>query len=171
MSVSSRIGSALAILLGLFASAYLLFVYVTHGPIVCGVSGGCELVRASKWAHVGPIPTPFFGVIFYFGMLLLLVARFATQKGERVLYWVMRIGAIVGFLESVSLFCIQWLVVKAFCVWCLISGVSATVIFLLSWFDQALLSEQQKQEELKTLFVGMLGWMGMSVLGFWWLTR
>jgi uncharacterized membrane protein len=171
MSFSSRIGSALAILLGLFASGYLLFVYVTHGPIVCGVNGGCEIVRASKWARVGPIPTPFFGVVFYFGMLALLVARLAAQKGERPLYWLMRVGAVVGFLESVSLFCIQWLVVKAFCVWCLISGASATVIFLLSWFDQPLLSDQQKQEELKTIFAAMLVWMGASILGFWWLTR
>ena len=46
-------------LVGLFVSTYLLVVYVTGGPIVCGAVHGCDVVRASTWAKtVFDLPRP-----------------------------------------------------------------------------------------------------------------
>jgi hypothetical protein len=62
----ARFGIAISALVGLFASAYLFYTYVTGAPIACGIVSGCEAVRASKWATtVFNLPRPVLGLVFY----------------------------------------------------------------------------------------------------------
>ena len=59
-------------LLGLFDSLYLWWVYTSAArPMVC-VGTGCDVVRASPFAHFFGVPTPAFGAAMY-GLLVLLV--------------------------------------------------------------------------------------------------
>src|SRR5437763_9142324 len=59
-------------LLGLFDSLYLWWVYTSASrPMVC-VGTGCDVVRASPFAHFFGVPTPAFGAAMY-GLLVLLV--------------------------------------------------------------------------------------------------
>ncbi len=152
--------------LGLFASAYLLVVYVTGGPIVCGAEGGCEVVRASAWAYLGPIPRPLLGLAFYVAMLCLLLLRALTPWQERRLRWLMFFLAIVGFVESVHLFSIQLLVIKAFCLWCLASGVATVGVLAASVFDRTSLTESQRLDDLSgyALVFAVLGLVGAPAL-------
>ena len=142
--------------IGWFAAAYLLFVYTTGGPIACGSTGGCEIVRASRWAYLGPIPQPLLGVAFYSMMFgVLLIRAMTTIQGPRW-FWITRVLALVGFVESVALFFLQWLDVRAFCVWCLVSGASATGIALLSLADQAQTSSEQRTQDLRGYAFAMM---------------
>src|SRR3989338_9130158 len=126
----ARFVIAVASLVGLFASAYLFYVYVTGGPIRCALVSGCEIVRISKWAYTFGVPRPLLGLIFYTGIFGLLVLRVASVWRPRILYWLTMLAAVVGFIESAFLFLVQWLDLKAFCFWCLLSAVSATVIVI-----------------------------------------
>ena len=69
----ARVTMVVALFVGLFASAYLLYTYVTGGPIACALVSGCEIVRASKWAYTWGIPRPLLGILFYAGLFALLV--------------------------------------------------------------------------------------------------
>lgn len=160
--------------LGLFASGYLLYVYVTGGPIACGPAHGCDIVRASRWAYLGPIPQPLLGVVFYAGMLGLLIVRSILDSSQRVALLLKRltfVGACIGFIESAVLFLIQWVEIGAFCTWCLVSGATSTGIFILAWLDSPTQTGEQKLAELRgyALVMGLLVVLGIP--GFLYLVR
>ncbi len=168
----ARAVMAVACLLGLFASAYLLYTYVSGAPIACGSAGGCEMVRLSKWAWTFGIPRPLLGIVFYVGLFALLVVRAATDWQARWLYRLTMIAALFGFIESAFLFLIQWLDIKAFCLWCLASGVAATVILCMAPFDRLLeQSTAPTNKELKTYFILLLTFIPLAFVGFIYLLR
>lgn len=144
---SVRVWMAAILSIGWFAAAYLLYEYVTGGPIACG-SAGCDVVRSSDWAYIGPIPMPLFGVAFYTGMLMLLVGRSLTSAHAKLLRTLTFIGASIALLESIGLFLIQWLDVKAFCLWCLVSGAATLGVWTLAWFDRPTEDEALRLRDL-----------------------
>lgn len=165
-SIRFWMGFALAI--GLFASAYLFYTYVEGGPIVCGLTQGCDIVRASRWAYIGSVPLPFFGVIFYAGMLALLVVRSLLHASSRVMEWLKRFtlfGACVGCLESISLFFVQWREIGVFCTWCLVSGAAATTVCVLAWFDAPTNSEEERLSDLRgyAVIMALLSLVGIPL--------
>lgn len=143
-----------ASLIGLFASTYLLITYVSGAPIVCGPVHGCDVVRASKWAYTFGLPRPLLGVAFYTAIIALLGFRAVyPQKYTLWAYRLMLAAAFIGFVESAFLTLVQWLDINAFCIWCLTSAATATVIFVASFFDRAYAFEPQEGlRELKVLF-------------------
>lgn len=163
---SPRVWMAAWLALGLFASAYLLVVYVTGGPIECGADGGCEVVRASAWAYLGPVPRPLLGLAFYAAMLALLLLRALTPWQERRLRWLMLRLALVGFIESAHLFYLQLAVIKAFCLWCLASGVATVGVLAAAVFDRASLTESQRLDDLNgyAMVFAVLGLVGAPAL-------
>jgi uncharacterized membrane protein len=143
-----------ASLAGLFVSTYLLITYVSGKPIVCGALHGCEVVRASKWAYSFGLPRPLLGVIFYTALIALLAFRgMYPHWHPRNAYRLMMLAATIGFIESAFLTFVQWLDIRAFCIWCVTSAVMATVIFAAVWFDKPIETEQHNvMQELKFLF-------------------
>src|SRR3989338_769152 len=126
-----------AALVGLFVSTYLLIVYVTGGPIVCGAVRGWEIVRASTWATSFGVPRPLLGVIFYTAIIALLVWRAVyPHTRARFAYHLSMLAVAVGFIESSFLTFVQWLDIKAFCIWCLTSAAMATILFIVAWWDR-----------------------------------
>lgn len=168
----ARLVMALASLVGLFASGYLLYTYVTGAPITCGLVSGCEVVRASKWAYTWGIPRPLLGLIFYVGVFGLLVARVVTSRFARRFYHLTMLAAAVGFFESAFLFLVQWLDLKAFCLWCLTSAVAATVVALCAPFDRVETERRiSTNRELKYYFLMLLAFVPVSFIGFAMLVR
>lgn len=159
-----------AALVGLFASIYLLITYTSGKPIVCGSEHGCETVRASSYAYLGPIPRPALGVVFYAGFLFWLVLRtaFAKPAWQKVLLELTWLGACIGFLESAWLLYVQAAIIESFCTWCLTSGAAATVLFALSFFDGAdALEEPRITKEVKWIFKTLLAAVAIGGLLLW----
>lgn len=157
-----------ACLLGLFASGYLLYTYLTGAPITCAVISGCDAVRASKWAWTLGIPRPALGLFFYQLVFLLLVVRVAVGDYARPFFRATQVLALIGFIESGILFFIQWLDVKAFCLWCLISALASTIIFVMAFFDRPITEEErQTPRELRWYFYLLLGFFPVAVGTFW----
>lgn len=160
----------LTALVGLFASIYLLITYTSGKPIVCGSAHGCETVRASSYAYLGPIPRPALGVVFYAGFLGWLIFRlaFAKPTWQKALLELTWLGACIGFLESAWLFYIQAAVIESFCTWCLMSGAAATILFGLSFFDGAEnVQEPKLTKEIKWIFQVLLAYFIIGALLLW----
>lgn len=120
-------------LLGLFDSLYLLWVYASPShPMVC-LGGGCDEVRASRFAHLGGIPTPAFGVLMY-GLIALLM--FAEPLVAPAMSALLRRGVAVisgvGVVASLALTYIEGFVVHAWCAWCVVQAVAVTLVFVIS---------------------------------------
>lgn len=165
----ARFTMAIAALVGLFASAYLFYEYVTGGSIACALVSGCDVVRASVWAKVFGVPRPFFGLLYYAVLFQLLVIRAALTKWAKPLHAFTMMVSVVGFLESAVLFIVQWLDLKAFCFWCLLSGLSSTVIFFASLWDrpQREQSDEQRAVELRDYLWLLIGYIPLVMILFY----
>lgn len=119
--------------IGLFDSIYLWWVYTSPSrPLVC-LGTGCDVARASKYAHLWGAPLPFYGAIMY-GVLALLAV--AETLGGRPLNTPIRYATLVvsavGFAGSVVLTGIEAFVLHAWCEWCVTSAIAVTLIFILA---------------------------------------
>ncbi len=168
---AARLVMAVAALFGFFFSGYLFYVYVTGAPIACAIVSGCDMIRASEWANSFGIPRPFFGLLFYGALFQMLVLRAALAKWAKPLHAFTVALAVIGFIESGVLFVIQWLDLKAFCFWCLLSGIAAMVIFIVSLCDRPMLasSDETRTSELRRYLWLLLGYVPIAILGFSWL--
>ncbi len=112
---------AVLALVGTGIAAYLAYVRYTGGTYAC-TTGGCELVQSSKYSEVAGIPVAVIGLAGYLSILASAFVR--GEPGAAI-------GAalsLVGFVFAVYLIYVQWALIEAFCMWCLISDV---VMFLL----------------------------------------
>jgi len=125
------------ILAGFFDALYLHWVYTSpNHPLVC-LGGGCDVVRASKYASLWGHALPDYGVLMY-GVLLvavLLEAWVAAAGTRRSLQLAVVAIAIVGFAFSLYLTSLEAFVIHAWCAWCVGSAVIVTLILLLSLTD------------------------------------
>ncbi len=145
-------------LVGLFSSTYLTITYLTGKPMVCGIVSGCEIVRASSWATTFGIPRPLLGLAFYGAIILSLVIR-TYRPHHRPDFWkvITLLATFFGFVESGFLTLVQTFAIHAFCTWCLLSAVCATVLFILSFFEgEERLADNLVARELKMIFTSFL---------------
>ncbi len=107
-------------LLGFGASSVLAADYVRQAAVFCGEGSGCDLVRASQYAEILGIKTPFLGV-FFFAVVLVL----AIWPARRALV----VWAAGGALASLAFLAIQAFVLHTFCKFCVVADVSALAVF------------------------------------------
>ncbi len=120
-------------LLGLFDSLYLLWVYASPShPMVC-LGGGCDEVRASRFAHLMGIPTPAFGVLMYGVIALLMFAEpLVAPEMSALLRRGVAVAAGAGVIASLALTYLEGFVVHAWCAWCVVQAVAVTLVFVIS---------------------------------------
>lgn len=114
---------------GLGASATLLSEYLSDGPSVCGVDGGCGEVRNSAFASIAGVPTPVLGVLF-FGLLIALRAFPAPLRLQKQIATLGAVGALF-FLAA------QAWIVGAFCRYCIIVDTAALLYCALLYLESA----------------------------------
>jgi uncharacterized membrane protein len=127
------------------------------------------VVRSSRWATSFGLPRPLFGVVFYVFILASLVIRAVSHRQANFWRTVTRIAVLFGFLESGFLFVIQWIDIKAFCLWCLLSAIAATAIMVIDQFDaDAVLRRpaEESRRELKFYFISLVVFLALGSLGF-----
>lgn len=89
----------------------------------------CDRVTASQYATIGNIPVSLFGSIYYFAVLMFMAIYF-WQNREKIIDWLARF-TIVGFLASLWFVYLQLFVIKAICIYCMVSALSSTILFML----------------------------------------
>lgn len=134
-----RQAAAFLALAGLFVSAYLwLYNVGATGSIACGV-GSCELVQTSPYAYLFGVPVSGWGVLGYVTILGLALAgtRPAWARGEPGRRLALTLAAVAGagFAFSTYLTFVELFVLRAICMWCVISYVLITAIFAVALVD------------------------------------
>ena len=133
MSAADRYrGVALLALVGLFISAYLLLYHLGfYGVLACG-AGSCDVVQASKYADFLGLPVPAWGVAWYGAVFVLSLV---LQSGHAVGGpWarLLDLAALGGMAFSIYLTAVELFILHAVCLWCVVSALLATGIFLLT---------------------------------------
>lgn len=126
------IGSIIALSLFGFADATFLFAKrIAGAPIPCVLGfTGCDEVAKSPYSVLFGIPLSLYGMVFYLtiGALALLYADM-----KKLLFAKLLLGAaLLGFSMSLYFLYIQGFVIKAFCIYCVISACISAVLFVLA---------------------------------------
>ena len=127
---------ALVALAGLFVALYLTLYKLGYiGTLACAV-GSCEKVQTSRWATFIGFPVGAWGVAYYFGVLVVALVGLHPSLSERISVSQLLVGMTgTGVVFSLWLTYLELFVIDAICLWCVISAILATLLFVLAWLD------------------------------------
>ena len=120
--------------LGIADSWYLFQSAVTDTALTCDIGAGldgCNIVAQSPYSQLLGIPLALYGVgffalLFAVGAALLLMPSRLLQKGLLAL-------AAFGVAASVVFVYIQFFLIKALCIYCLLSAAITFVLLGVAW--------------------------------------
>lgn len=138
MSRNLLVGAILVLaLVGLVDSLYLASHAATDTALFCEIGSGldgCNTVAQSPYSRVMGVPLAYLGVLFY--ALLLGGALAAVWKHHRHIHRALLAIALLGALFSVVFLYIQFVLIQALCIYCLVSaGVAFASFAAALWLD------------------------------------
>ena len=113
---------------GFLDALYLSLKKIMSSPVNCYVFEGCQKVTDSAYANFFGIPISFFGVAFYLAVFFLSVRHLETENNDifKVIFYLSSFGLIF----AVYLVGIQAFVLRAFCLYCLLSAATSLFLFI-----------------------------------------
>lgn len=136
-------------MLGLADSVYLTYEHYTSGTAPCSnnIFLDCGKVLQSSYSEIYGIPLALIGVVFY-GLLVISTIYSMMRKGLAGKYALLILSA-GGFISTLYLMYLQFFVIGALCMYCMISaGISITNFFIILFLFK---SQRQK------LIIAVLG--------------
>lgn len=116
-------------ILGFVDASYLAAEHFAGGIPNCYIFSGCAQVATSQYSSIAGIPIALLGALYYL-VIFLLVSAYKEIK-ERVLLLYAAGFSSAGFLFSLWLIYLQLFVIDAICIYCMMSALSSTALFLL----------------------------------------
>jgi uncharacterized membrane protein len=126
--------------LGAVVTAYLTYTKLTGSKTACPIEG-CNIVLSSPYASVFGLPLALFGCLAYLAMIGFAIAPLLFNKPDQrllreevdrwtgfFLFW----GATAMVVFSAYLMLLLGFVIKAVCVYCLISALCSLTLFVLA---------------------------------------
>lgn len=133
-----RVLAFVFIAIDLFVSGYLSYVKLTNVSMACGAAGdgmvNCSVVQNSTYSEMFGIPIAWIGFTMSICILAFLLLEnrvpFLQQNGTLIFFGVMTFG----FLHSMWLVFVQFVLLQAICPWCLTHETMYTLLFVVSAF-------------------------------------
>lgn len=112
---------------GLTDSGYLAFEHFRGVVPPCTILQGCEKVTTSVYSTIGPVPVALVGAFYYF--IFVIGALLFLDKRNAKLLFLLSLFSVVGFLSSAYFVYLQIFVIKALCLYCMVSAGTSTALF------------------------------------------
>lgn len=112
-----------------FADAAFLSIEHYRGTIVpCAIVTGCEKVTTSHYSLLLGIPVAYLGALYYGSILFFCVLYFDKKNS----LWIKIAAALTpfGLLFSLWFLFVQAFILQAYCLYCLGSIVTSTLLFI-----------------------------------------
>jgi dihydroorotate dehydrogenase len=125
-------------LLGIFDASYITYEKFSGRIVQCLPGFACAKVLESPWAYIGPVPLSLMGLLFYttvliLSSLLVLQLRYIHLDGKRFsVFQILRVLTTFGFFFSLYLIFIMGVVIGGWCLWCLFSALTSTLLFVVT---------------------------------------
>ena len=122
-------------LLGIFDASYLTYEKLAGVIPSCGAGFDCGEVLNSQWASIGPIPLSALGMLYYLTVFIVAILNFLEIKILDFLIPTHKILLLLtsfGFLFSLVLVGLMAFVIKAWCLYCLVSAFLSTCLWITS---------------------------------------
>jgi uncharacterized membrane protein len=136
--MTHRMGIALASLVSGLVALYLhLWKLGLMGSLACGTSGGCEYVQGSRYGWFLGVDVALIGVVGYTALFVVAVLGTLPQwEDERWPTLALMALIFPALAFTVRLKYAEFVILRGFCPWCLVSAVTillCTVLVLLDW--------------------------------------
>lgn len=117
---------------GVVDATYLTIKHYTGGPVPCAITSGCETVTTSSYSVVAGVPVALAGAAYYLVMLVMGIIIVETRSVR----WIHRLAwcSLAGLLASAYLVYLQAAVLHAYCIYCLASAATSTILFVVAWW-------------------------------------
>lgn len=116
---------------GFLDAGYLTAKHYAKTPIICSIFKDCDKVTSSPYAVIFGVPVALLGMIFYLAIFLSSVFYLQTRDFKAVnLIFIL---SAIAFLASLYFIYLQLFIIKAICFYCLLSALSSTILFVLSF--------------------------------------
>ena len=112
---------------GFLDATYLSVKHFMGSMPICSVLNGCEGVLTSSYSAVGLVPVALLGSIYYALIFVLTVAYIDLRRSEVIVAaaWF----TAVGFTATLWFVYLQVFVIRALCLYCMLSAVTAALLF------------------------------------------
>lgn len=119
--------------LGIADAFYLALSAFQGAALFCDVGAaldGCNIVAQSPYSKLFGLPLALYGVFFY-GLVFFLIAALFKWTHHPLYQAVATLGGI-GFAASLVFLFIQFVLIQALCIYCIVSAVISALICILS---------------------------------------
>ncbi len=116
--------------LGFFDAVYLTANHFIGASVPCFETGGCDKVTTSSYSKILGIPVALLGALYYLSVIGL--GMHLVQKRRFITFKLLHFFTYFGFGFSMWFVYVQAEIIGAWCVYCLLSALSSTLLFILS---------------------------------------
>lgn len=121
-----------ASLIGFCIAVYIYNKQHAKKPLLCPRNAPCETVLNSPQATTLGFSNAALGIVYYAVAFFLFFCLYVGGHSS-IVEVVLALMSVGGFGFSIYLVRVQKLVIKQWCVWCLASAATATIVFLATW--------------------------------------
>lgn len=115
--------------LGFLDASYLTIEHFLNKVPPCTIVHGCEAVTTSPYSLIFGIPTALLGALYYLAIILALVYYLDSKRA--IIIKLTASFTAVGFAFSLWLVYLQLFVIRAICLYCMLSALSSTALFII----------------------------------------
>ncbi len=114
--------------IGFIDATFLTINHYTGAIPPCSIVKGCEQVTTSVYSSVFGIPIALVGALYYLTVIVGLILYLDTRRAQilKLVAWF----TTVGFVASLGLVFLQLFVIRAICIYCMVSAATSTVLFI-----------------------------------------
>ena len=115
-------------LIGIIDAGYVSYNLLNGLLPVCQPGFECAKVLESPWLNFGPIAISYVGLVFFLIFLIAGSLYFLDIRPRVVKKW-LHYQSIIGLLFAIYVIVLMAFVIKGWCLYCLISGTTALIMF------------------------------------------
>lgn len=124
---------------GFLDATYLVIEHYARGVVPCYIFEGCDQVINSVYATAFGAPIALFGAVYYLVVLFMAIVYLDTKK--QVALNILKHLPWVGMLTTLVLLYLQFFVIHAICLYCMLSAISSIILFITAIYLVKLTSE------------------------------
>ena len=131
--------------LGFADAMYLTANHYFGVPLLCGPLHGCDIVTNSVYSEILGVPVALLGVFYY--VAVFAVSILALEYNSRLYAKIACVMTILGFGGSIYFVTLMAFVLHAWCLYCLGSATTSTILFILGMIGLRMLKKPMTQTE------------------------
>jgi uncharacterized membrane protein len=128
--------------LGFLDAAYLTASHYLGLSLQCLIVNGCDIVTTSVYSKIFGLPVALYGSAYY-GFIFLMGISY-WDSGSKTAFKVLAFSTVAGFLASLWLVYVQLILLKAICLYCMVSAGTSTLLFGLGMYSLFFLEDKLK---------------------------